>query len=171
VGLGPGAIAPGSAKLTRKPRDRPGSRITSQRLEAARRWMHRRENPLCDLEGPRAGCSRDSASVHAESERSRAKARPFSLRVSPTAALPQGSLHRRGGGTRADAHAQGAESPSVQKDLRTQGVSGSASSELVSGLQLDIEQFVVLGWDTLSDLSMSCGIGSRATSDRKPWSL
>jgi hypothetical protein len=30
---------------------------------------------------------------------------------------------------------------------------------------------VVLGWDTLSDLSMSCGIGSRATSDRKPWSL
>jgi hypothetical protein len=96
-GIRTGAIAPGSAKLTRKPRDRPGSRITSQRLEAARRWMHRRENPLCDLEGPRAGCSRDSASVHAESERSRAKARPFSLRVSPTAALPQGSLHRNGG--------------------------------------------------------------------------
>jgi hypothetical protein len=38
-------------------------------------------------------------------------------------------------------------------------------------LQLDIEQLVVLGWDTLSDLSMSCGIRSRATSDRKLWSL
>jgi hypothetical protein len=35
-------------------------------------------------------------------------------------------------------------------------------------LKLDIEQPVVLGWDTLSDRSMSCCVGSRAASDRKP---
>jgi hypothetical protein len=35
-------------------------------------------------------------------------------------------------------------------------------------LELDIEQPVVLGWDTLSDRSMSCCVGSRAASDRKP---
>jgi hypothetical protein len=50
--------------------------------------MHRRENPLCDLEGPRAGCSRDSASVQAESKRSRAKPDRSSLRVSPFRGAP-----------------------------------------------------------------------------------
>jgi len=58
--------------------------------------MHRRGKPLCDLEGPRAGCSRDSASVQAGRERSRAKPVRSSLRVSPTAAHPQGCLHQKG---------------------------------------------------------------------------
>jgi hypothetical protein len=35
-------------------------------------------------------------------------------------------------------------------------------------LHVDIEQPLVLGWDTLSDRSVSCCVGSRATGDRKP---
>ena len=35
-------------------------------------------------------------------------------------------------------------------------------------LQLDIEQSAFGDWDPLRDLSMSCGVGPRATSDRKP---
>jgi hypothetical protein len=43
-----------------------------------------------DLEGPRAGCSRDSASVQAERKKKPGKARPFFPFGSPHSAAPQG---------------------------------------------------------------------------------
>lgn len=45
------------------------------------------------------------------------------------------------------------------------------SNELITQrrrLQLDVAQPVLEVWDPLSDRSMSCGVGARATSDRKP---
>jgi hypothetical protein len=84
--------------------------------------MHRRENPLCDLEGPRAGCSRDSASVQADRERSRAKPDRSSLRVSPIPMRPEGASGSKRCVNGADAQALSGESASAQKDLRKQRV-------------------------------------------------
>jgi hypothetical protein len=71
-------------------RFRSGSRITSQRLEAARRWMHRRENPLGDLEGPRAGMLQGFG-IGAGREGKEAGQSPTVLPYgSPHSAAPQG---------------------------------------------------------------------------------
>jgi hypothetical protein len=60
--------------------------------------MHRRETRSKRfLQDRPRGCSRDSALVHADRERSRPEGDRSSLRVSPTAALARGSLHRNGG--------------------------------------------------------------------------
>ena len=50
--------------------------------------------PFAIFAGPRAGCSRDSATVQAEKERSRAKPDRSSLRVSPIPRRPEGLAAR-----------------------------------------------------------------------------
>jgi len=52
--------------------------------------------PFAIFAGPRAGCSRDSATVQAEKERSRAKPDRSSLRVSPIPRRPEGLAARSG---------------------------------------------------------------------------
>ena len=90
--------------------------------------MHRRENPLCDLED-RARTLQGFGIVQAEREKKPGRARPFFPSGLPHSAAPRGACGSQQCVTGGDVQAIERESPSAQKDLRNK-----------RWLQLDVEQ-------------------------------